>query len=66
MPAEEAKCYRGWSTHRKFYVNYHRCLETTIGEAKGLLLCEDDVVFRDGFVASCCVPWRKWKTSTAW
>ena len=47
----DASLIRNWPTHRRFCHNYLRCLTLATGEAKGLCVCEDDVVFRDGFVS---------------
>jgi hypothetical protein len=49
-PAEWARV-RDWPTGRKFCHNYHRCLTTPLAGARGLCVCEDDVVVRDGFVS---------------
>jgi hypothetical protein len=47
----EAETTSGWGPHRRFCYNYHRCLTLDIGHARGLLICEDDVIFREGFLA---------------
>lgn len=42
---------QAWSPHRRHAHNYHRCLTVPVSDCEGLCVCEDDVVFRDGFVA---------------
>jgi hypothetical protein len=37
------------SVHRRFCHNYHRCLSVPLDGFRGLLICEDDIVVRDGF-----------------
>jgi hypothetical protein len=39
-----------WTVHRKACLNHYRCLSLPLGNARGLCVCEDDVVFCDGFV----------------
>ncbi len=38
------------TVHHRFNHNYHRCLSVPLGDSLGLCVCEDDVVFRNGFV----------------
>ncbi len=37
------------SVHRRCCYNYARCLALPPGESRGLLICEDDIVFQEGF-----------------
>jgi hypothetical protein len=39
------------SVKRRFCHNYHRCLTLPLDGCRGLCVCEDDVVVRDGFAA---------------
>jgi len=50
LSAEEHERTREWTVHRRFCHNYVRCLSLPIPEGGGICVCEDDVVFRDGFV----------------
>lgn len=51
LTIQEADRIHKWGTGHKFCHNYHRCLSVPLGEAKGLIICEDDVVVRDHFLA---------------
>jgi hypothetical protein len=46
----DARRSAAWTVHRKACLNHYRCLSLSLGEARGLCVCEDDVVFCDGFV----------------
>lgn len=50
LTEDEQREISQWPVHRKFCHNYHRCLTLDVPESGGLLLVEDDVVFRDGFL----------------
>ncbi|HSL82459.1 MAG TPA: hypothetical protein VLF66_06750 [Thermoanaerobaculia bacterium] len=51
MPAAEWERIRKWGVHRRLSYNYWRCLSLPSGHLAGMCICEDDVVFREGFVA---------------
>jgi len=40
---------KGHTVHRRASYNYARCLALPVGASRGLLVCEDDIVFQDGF-----------------
>ena len=42
----------GWNVHRRISYSYHRCFAHALenDDCCGLLICEDDVDFRDGFL----------------
>lgn len=50
MGEEEWERIRGWGIHRRLAYNYWRCLSLPCAHLAGTCVCEDDVVFRDGFV----------------
>lgn len=50
MPAERWEKVKAFGVHRRACHNYVRCLETCAPEFSGILVCEDDVLFRDGFL----------------
>jgi len=52
-PLEEPESKRilGWGPHRRMCHNYHRCLTVPLGRAKGMCVCEDDIVVCDGFIS---------------
>lgn len=50
LSASEHATIAEWEICRRFCHNYHRCLSLPIIEGGGLCVCEDDVIFRDGFV----------------
>lgn len=52
MGKEEWQRIAGASVHRRCCYNYARCLAPPPEERRGLLVCEDDVVFQDGFFAA--------------
>jgi hypothetical protein len=49
----EAQRIKLWRIHRKFKHNYHRCLRVPLDGKRGIIVAEDDVVFRDHFVSRC-------------
>lgn len=49
--AEAEIASTSWCPHRRFCHNYYRCLSLDLVGAKGICICEDDIVFRDGFVS---------------
>ena len=51
MRPEEWKGTQQFSLRQRACHNYYRCLTVPVGESRGLLICEDDVVFRDGFLS---------------
>lgn len=56
LSASEQASIQPWSTHRKFCLNYHRCLTNGIGSCKnGILICEDDIIFQDRFLSKLLV-----------
>ena len=50
MTSEDTVQISEWIVHRKFCHNYHRCLTIPDNDYRGLCICEDDVMFQDGFV----------------
>ena len=50
MTAPEWEKIRDMKIHQRALVNYHRCLTLPEGSWRGLLVCEDDVKFRPGFM----------------
>ena len=50
LPDAEQQAIEGWTPHRRFCHNYVRCLSLTIPDGGGICVCEDDLVFRDGFL----------------
>ncbi|MBV9124101.1 MAG: hypothetical protein JO112_12145 [Planctomycetes bacterium] len=50
LDSREEERMAGWSIHRRACHNYYRCLSVPLSEGQGLVVCEDDVVFRDLFV----------------
>jgi hypothetical protein len=51
LTEEERERTREWWAHRRFCHNYVRCLGLPIPEGGGICVCEDDLVFRDLFLA---------------
>ena len=51
MRAADWEGIRKWGVHRRLSYNYWRCLSLPSGHLAGMCICEDDVVFREGFVA---------------
>lgn len=51
MRAAEWERIRKWGVHRRLAYNYWRCLSLPSEHLAGMCICEDDVVFREGFVA---------------
>ena len=53
LPMNETlwRTVRGCCVHHRLVHNYYRCLSMDIGAARGLCICEDDLRFRDGFLA---------------
>ena len=51
-PASLMDIQRGsaWTVHRRACLNYHRCLTEVPADCSGVCVCEDDVIFCDGFV----------------
>ncbi len=45
------KTVKDFDLRRRLNHNYHRCLSIALENSLGLCVCEDDIVFRDGFVA---------------
>lgn len=52
MSQAEADQLSKWTLPRKVCFNYHRCLTLATAGAAGICICEDDVLFQDGFVGS--------------
>jgi Mannosyltransferase putative len=50
LPESDALRSAGWTVHRKACLNHYRCLSVPLGNARGLCVCEDDVVFCDDFI----------------
>jgi CheY-like chemotaxis protein len=50
MEQEDAQRIRGWTLHQRFCLNYYRCLTVPPADCRGICICEDDVVFQDGFI----------------
>jgi hypothetical protein len=50
LSESEAAESGGWAIHRRACRNYQRCLTLPLEGKKGVLVCEDDVVFRDLFL----------------
>jgi hypothetical protein len=63
-PVDERESSRiqNWTTGRKFCHNYHRCLSVPLEGARGLCVCEDDVVFRDGFITKLLAAVQEMET----
>ena len=51
LPAGETDKVSSWGVHRRHAYNYHRCLAMPGDDSPGLCVCEDDVVFKPGFLA---------------
>ena len=49
MPDDEWATIAGWGVHRRCSYNYWRCLDYFATHGGDLCLCEDDVVFAEGF-----------------
>ena len=39
-----------WTVHRRFSFNYYRCLKQLSPDARGICICEDDIIVKDGFL----------------
>lgn len=50
LSAKEWTAIRDWSVHRRLSYNLWRALATPGDADGGVCVCEDDVIFRDGFV----------------
>lgn len=50
MPFDDAEQSRDWVIHRKFCMNYYRCLTVPVQNCHGICICEDDIAFQDGFI----------------
>jgi hypothetical protein len=50
LTALQSQSMAGWRPQQKFCLNYYRCLSLAIGDASGLVVCEDDIVVRDRFL----------------
>lgn len=50
MEQEDAQRIRGWTLRQRFCLNYYRCLTVPPADCKGICICEDDVIFQDGFI----------------
>jgi hypothetical protein len=50
LTPEERTRMTGWSIHRRTCHNYYRCLSVPLAGQRGIIVCEDDVVFRDQFL----------------
>ena len=46
---EEWRTIRDWGPHRRCCHNYHRCLTLPLEGSRGLVVCEDDLIFQNGF-----------------
>jgi CheY-like chemotaxis protein len=50
LPSEEAARIADWSGLRRIAFNYHRSLTLPPRDCAGLCICENDVIFHDGFL----------------
>ena len=50
MGQEDAQQTRRWTLHQRFCLNYYRCLTVPPADCSGICICEDDVIFQDGFI----------------
>jgi hypothetical protein len=50
MPPDRWAEVKDFGIHRRACHNFVRCLESCTEDSDGILVCEDDVVFRDGFL----------------
>jgi len=50
VPEREWSTIRDWPVQRRLGYNYWRALSTRMDAVEDLCICEDDVVFRDGFM----------------
>ena len=54
LPPDLAALNGKFSIYRRFCLNYWRCLGISLDGKSGICICEDDVVFRDGFLPKLC------------
>jgi hypothetical protein len=50
MSQEDAHRTRLWTLRQRFCLNYYRCLTVPPADCRGICICEDDVIFQDGFI----------------
>jgi CheY-like chemotaxis protein len=50
MSPPEAERSRDWIQRRRLCFNYYRCLTIPQAGYEGLCVCEDDIIFQDGFI----------------
>lgn len=49
--ADDWSRIKDWHVHARLAYNYHRALSSYDPDAMGRLVCEDDIIFADGFVS---------------
>jgi CheY-like chemotaxis protein len=50
MGLEDARRTGHWTLHQRACLNYYRCLTVPPADCRGICICEDDVIFQDGFI----------------
>lgn len=50
MEQEDAQRVRGWTLRQRFCLNYYRCLTVPPADCRRICICEDDVIFQEGFI----------------
>jgi hypothetical protein len=49
LPREEWRTISDWGPHIRCCHNYHRCLTLPLDGSRGLIVCEEDLIFQNGF-----------------
>jgi hypothetical protein len=50
LSSPESEKLKSWRVQQRFNHNYYRCLSIPLDGKRGIIVCEDDIIFRDSFL----------------